>query len=102
MARKTENFHDNIISKNYFANNNSKVLGNQNLQLMYDFDFNNHLDAYLCSHNLEKHFCILSKHTPALGTLISQTTEWQTHRLMNIYDHVLLIYINVVDVYECN
>ena len=41
MARKTENFCDNIIFKNHFANNNSKVLGNQNLQLMYDFDLNN-------------------------------------------------------------
>ena len=62
MARKTENFHNNIIFKNYFADNNSKVLGNQNLQLMYDFDFNNYLDVYLCSHNLEKHFCKIPKH----------------------------------------
>ena len=38
----------------------------------------------------------------ALGTLISKTIEWHTQRLMNIYDHVLLIYINVVDIYECN
>ena len=62
MAKKTENFCNNIIFKNYFANNNSKVLGNQNLQLMYDFDFNNYLDVYLCSHNLEKHFCRIPKH----------------------------------------
>ena len=62
MARKTEIFFDNIIFKNYFANNNSKVLGNQNPQLMYDFDFNNYLDAYLCSHNLEKHFYRIPKH----------------------------------------
>ena len=34
----------------------------KNLQLMYDFDFNNYLDAYLCSHNLEKHFCRIPKH----------------------------------------
>ena len=50
MARKTENFCNNIIFKNYFADNNSKVLGNQNLQLMYDFDcqqLSRH--AYLCS-----------------------------------------------------
>ena len=62
MARKTENFCDNILLKNYFAINNSKVLGNQNLQLMYDFDFNNYLDAYLSSCNLEKHFCRIPKH----------------------------------------
>ena len=54
MARKTKIFHDNIIFKNYFANNNTKVLGNQNLQLMYNFDFNNYLDIYLYSYNLEK------------------------------------------------
>ena len=47
MARKTENFWNNIVFKNYFADNNSKVLGNQNLQLMYDFDFNNYLDVCL-------------------------------------------------------
>ena len=41
MARKTKNFCNNIVFKNYLANNNSKVLGNQNLQLMYDFDLNN-------------------------------------------------------------
>ena len=62
MAKiKPENFCDNIIFEN-FANKNSKLLGNQNLQLMYDFDFNNYLDAYLCSHNLEKHFCRIPKH----------------------------------------
>ena len=62
MARETENFCNNIIFKNYFADNNSKVLGNQNPQLMYHFDFNNYLDAYLSSHNLEKHFCRIPKH----------------------------------------
>ena len=62
MARKTENFCDNIIFKNYLANNNPKVLGNQNLQLMFDFDINNYLDTYLRSHNLEKHFCGIPKH----------------------------------------
>ena len=49
MVRKTENFRDNIVFKDYLANNNSKVLGNQNLQLMYDFNFNNYLDVYICS-----------------------------------------------------
>ena len=39
---------------------------------------------------------------PALGTFIPKTTEWHTQRLMNIYDHVSLIYINVVDAYQCN
>ena len=62
MARKTEKFCDNIIFKNYFANNNSKVLGNQNPQLMYNCDLSNYLDMYLCSHNLEKHFCRIQIH----------------------------------------
>ena len=43
MARKTKNFCDNIVFENYFANKNSKVWGNQNLQFIYDFD----LDDYL-------------------------------------------------------
>ena len=62
MARKTENFCGNIVFKNYFADNNSRVLGNQTSQLMYDFDFNNYLDEHLCSHNLEKHFYRIPKH----------------------------------------
>ena len=57
MARKTKIFHDNIIFKNYFADNNTKVFGNQNLQLMYNFDLNNYVDTYLYSYNLEKQFC---------------------------------------------
>ena len=66
MARKTKIFHNNIIFKNHFADNNTKVLGNQNLLLMYDFDFSNCLDAYLYSHNLENQFCKMP--TPSLGT----------------------------------
>ena len=46
MARKTKNFCDNIIFENHFANKNSKVLGNQNLQLMNNFDFNTYLEVY--------------------------------------------------------
>ena len=62
MSRKTKNFCDNIIFKKHFANKISKVLGNQNLQLMYDFDFNTYLEVYLGSLNLEKHFCKIPKH----------------------------------------
>ena len=62
MARKTKIFCNNIVFKNYFADNNTKVLGNQNLQLMYNFDFNNYLDAYLYSYNLENNF-VKSLHT---------------------------------------
>ena len=62
MARKTLIFHDNIVFKNYFANNNTKLVRNQNLQLMYNFDFNNYLDAYLYSYNLEKQFCKIPTH----------------------------------------
>ena len=62
MARKTKNFWDNIVLKNHFANKNSKVLGNQNLQLMYGFDFNTYLEVYLGSLNLEKDFCKIPKH----------------------------------------
>ena len=47
MPRKTENFCNNIIFENHFVDKNSKVLGNQNLKLMYDFDFNTYLDLYL-------------------------------------------------------
>ena len=60
MARKTKFFCNNIVLKIYFADNNTKVLGNQNLQLMYNFDFNNYLDAYLYSYNLENQFCKMS------------------------------------------
>ena len=56
MARKTKNFCNDIIFKNHFANNNTKVLGNQNLLLMYNFDFSNCLDAYLYSFNLENQY----------------------------------------------
>ena len=62
MARKTKKFHDNIIFKNYFADNITKVLGNQNLQLMYNFDFNNYLDMYLYSYNLENQFSKMPTH----------------------------------------
>ena len=62
MTRKTENFCNNMIFKTTLPIIIPKVLGNQNLQLMYDFDFNNYLDAYLCSYNLEKHFCRIPKH----------------------------------------
>ena len=62
MLRKTENFCNNIIFKNHFANKISKVLGNQNLQFMYDFDFNTCLEVYLGSLNLEEHFCKIPKH----------------------------------------
>ena len=62
MARKTKIFCDNIIFKNCFADNNTKVLGNQNLQLMYNFNFNNYLDAYLYSYNLEKQFFKIPTH----------------------------------------
>ena len=62
MAGKTKHFCNNIIFKNYLADNNPKVLGNQNLQLMFDFDINNYLEAYQYSHNLEKHFCRIPKH----------------------------------------
>ena len=62
MARKAEFFCNNIVITNYFADNNSKDLGNQNPQHMYNFDFNNYLDMYLCLHNLEKHFCRIPKH----------------------------------------
>ena len=44
------------------ADKNSKVLGKQNLQFMYDFDFNTYLEVYLGSLNLEKHFCKIPKH----------------------------------------
>ena len=101
MLRKTKIFCDNIIFKNHFADKISKVLRNQNLQFMYDFDFNTYLEVYLSSLNLEKHSCKIPK-TPALGTLIFKTIEWHSQRLMNIYNHVLLIYINVVDMYRCN
>ena len=37
MSRKTKNFCNNIVFKNHFADKISKVLGNQNLQFMYDF-----------------------------------------------------------------
>ena len=57
MSRKTKTFCSNIVFKNHFANKISKVLGNQNLQLMYDFDFNTYLEVYLGSLNLEKHCC---------------------------------------------
>ena len=57
MARKTKIFCENINFKNHLANNNTKVLGNQNLLLMYNFDFSNCLDAYLYSYNLENQFC---------------------------------------------
>ena len=62
MARNNENFCDNTVFKNHFANKNSKVLGNQNLQFMYDFDFNTYLEVYLGSLTLEKHFCKIPKH----------------------------------------
>ena len=62
MARKTTIFHDNIIFENRFADNNTKVLGNQNLLLMYNFDFSNYLDAYLYSYNLENQFCKMPTH----------------------------------------
>ena len=62
MARKTKNFHDNIIFKNHIADNDTKVLGNQNLILMYNFDFSNYLDVYLYSYNLENQFCKLPTH----------------------------------------
>ena len=52
MSRKTENFCDNIILKTNFADKISKVLGNQNLQLKYNFDFNTYLEVYLGSLNL--------------------------------------------------
>ena len=62
MARKTKNFHNDIIFKNHFANNNTKVLGNQNLLLMYNFGFSNCLDAHLYSYNLENQFCKMPTH----------------------------------------
>ena len=62
MARKKKFFCNNIVFKNYFADNNNKVLGNQNLVLMYNFDFNNYLDAYLYSYNLENQFCKMPTH----------------------------------------
>ena len=62
MARKKKIFYENIISKNYFTDNNTKVLGNQNLKLMYNFDFNNYLDVYPYSYNLEKQFCKIPTH----------------------------------------
>ena len=63
MARKTKKFCDNIIFKNYLTDSNTKVLGNQNLQLMYNFDFSNYLDAYLYLYNLEKNYFVKSLHT---------------------------------------
>ena len=57
MARKTKFFCNNIIFINHFAGNNTKVLGNQNLLLMYNFDYSNYLDTYLYSYNLENPFC---------------------------------------------
>ena len=68
---------------------------------MYNFGLNTYLEVYLGSLNLEEHFCKIPKH-PVLGTLIFKTTEWCTQRLMNIYDHVLLIYINAVVINKCN
>ena len=62
MARKTKILCDNIIFKNYFADDNTKVFGNQNLKLVYNFDFNNYLDVYLYSYNLEKQFCKIPTH----------------------------------------
>ena len=62
MLRKTENFCDNIIFKNHLANKISKVLGDQNLQFMYVFDFDTCLEVYLNSLNLGKHFCKIPKH----------------------------------------
>ena len=62
MSRKTKNVCDNTIFKNHFANKISKVLGNQNLQFMYNVDFNTYLEAYLGSLNLDKHFCKIPKY----------------------------------------
>ena len=62
MSGKTKNFCNNIIFKNHFADKISKVLGIQNLQFMYDFDFNTYLKVYLSSLNLEKCFCKIPKH----------------------------------------
>ena len=62
MARKTKIFHDNIIFKNNFADNNTKVLGNQSLLLMYNFDFSNCLDVYPYSYNFENQFCKMPTH----------------------------------------
>ena len=62
MSRKTENVCNNIIFKNHFANKISTVLGNQNIQFMYNFDFNTYLEVYLSSLSLEKHFCKIPKH----------------------------------------
>ena len=77
MAKKTKIFCNDIIFKNHFANNNTKVLGNQNLLLMYNFDFSNCLDTYLYSYNLEHQFCKMPTHH-LLGTCIPKTTEWHT------------------------
>ena len=62
MARNTNFFCDKIIFKNQFTDNNTKVLGNQNLLLMYNFDFNNYLDTYLYSYNLENQFGKMHTH----------------------------------------
>ena len=62
MSRKTKKFCNNIIFKNHFANKSSKVLANQNLQFIYDFDFNTYVEVYLASLNLEKHSCKIPKH----------------------------------------
>ena len=61
-GKKDTFFCNNIIFKNNFAYNNTKVLGNQNLLLMYNFDFSNCLDAYLYSYNLENEFCKMPTH----------------------------------------
>ena len=82
MARKTKFFHDNIIFKNYFADNNTKVLGNQNLQLVYNVDFNNYLDAYLYSYNLENNF-VKSLHT-SFRNLYTQNNR-MVHPKVNEY-----------------
>ena len=62
MARKENIFHNNIIFKYHFVDNNTKALGNQNLLLMYNFDFSNCLDAYLYSYNLENQFSKMPTH----------------------------------------
>ena len=62
MARKTKIFCNNIVFKNHFTDNNTKVLGTQNLLLMYNFDFSNCLDACLYSYNLENQFCKMPTH----------------------------------------
>ena len=62
MLRKTKNFCDNIVFKNHLANKISKVLGDQNLQFMYVFDFDTCLEVYLNALNLGKHFCKIPEH----------------------------------------